>query len=215
MPFQSKPGPRDHWCLSLIIGLGIFSLALLPFRAILLVHPYVYAAVAGSRTGVVMIGAMAAEPTNSPWWPLGLVLAILSICKFDWIYFWAGKLWGRGMIEMVAGQSPRARRNAERAEKIAYKYATFAMAITFLPIPLPASVIYAALAASGVSWRKFIILDLLFATVLQSLYMYLGFRIGEPAVNLLKVYADYALWVSLGIVVIMIVTAVVRQRRRA
>lgn len=215
MPFETEPGARDRWCLWLIVILGFYSMALLPFRAVLITMPYVYATLAGSRTAVVMIGALAAPPTSNPWWPLGLVLATLSICKFDWVYFWAGKLWGRGLIEMVAGRSARARRGAERAEKIARRFGTLAMAITFLPIPIPASVIYAALAASGMSWRKFLFLDILFGLLLQSLYMYLGFRIGEPAVEIVKVYADYAWYVTLGIIVVMIVSAFWRNRDKA
>lgn len=212
MPFQSEPGPKDHWCLGLIMVLGIYSMALLPFRAVLITAPYLYATLAGSRTAVVMIGALAAPPTENPWWPLGLILATLSICKFDWVYFWAGKLWGRGLIEMVAGRSARARRGAERAERLARRFATPAMAVTFLPIPLPASVIYAALAASGMSWRKFFVLDVLFGFCLQALYLYLGYRIGEPAVEVVQIYADYAWYVVIGIFVVMVVSALWKRR---
>ncbi|GAA1721343.1 DedA family protein [Propioniferax innocua] len=214
MPFQEEPGRKDNVCLWLIILLGVYSMALLPFRAVLITMPYVYATLAGSRTAVVMIGALAAPPTENPWWPLGLILATVSICKFDWVYFWAGKLWGRGLIEMVAGRSPRSRRNAERAEEIARRHGTLAMAITFLPVPLPASVIYAALAAAGMSWRRFLILDVLFGFVLQSIYMYLGYRIGEPAVKVVKVYADYAWYVVIAIIVFMVVSAMWRNRRQ-
>ena len=118
------------------------------------------------------------------------------------------------MVEMVAGRSQRSRRNAERAESVARRYGTLAMAITFLPVPLPASVIYAALAAAGMSWRRFLFLDVLFGFVLQCIYMYLGFRIGEPAVEIVKVYADYAWYVTIAIIVFMIVSAMWRNRRQ-
>lgn len=209
-----KPGRADIGCFIAISVIGIYGLVLLPFRALLITQPYLYAAVAGSRTAVVTIGAMAAPPSSNPWWPVGLLLAILSIVKFDWIYFWAGRLWGQGLIEMVAGRSKRARRNAERAERLARKYATLAMLVTFLPVPLPASVIYAALGAAGMSWRKFIFLDVLFAVLLQSGYLYLGYRIGAPAVEVVKVYADYALYVTLGILAFMLVSWWWRKRRR-
>ena len=88
------------------------------------------------------------------------------------------------------------------------------MAITVLPVPLPASVIYAALAAAGMSWRRFLILDVLFGFVLQSIYMYLGYRIGEPAVKVVKVYADYAWYVVIAIIVFMVVSAMWRNRRQ-
>lgn len=209
-----KPGRADIGCFIAISVIGIYGLVLLPFRALLITQPYLYAAVAGSRTAVVTIGAMAAPPTSNHWWPLGLLMAILSIVKFDWIYFWAGRLWGQGLIEMVAGRSKRARRNAERAERLARKYATLAMLVTFLPVPLPASVIYAALGTAGMTWRKFLFLDVLFAVLLQSGYIYLGYRIGAPAVEVVKVYADYALYVSLAILLFMLVSWWWRKRRR-
>lgn len=209
-----KPGRADIVCFIAISVIGIYGLVLLPFRALLITQPYLYAALAGSRTAVVTIGAMAAPPTSNHWWWLGLLMAIVSIVKFDWVYFWAGRLWGQGLIEMVAGRSKRARRNAERAEKLARRYATLAMLVTFLPVPLPASVVYAALGAAGMSWRRFIVLDLTFAALLQASYIYLGYRIGAPAVELVKVYADYALYVSLAILAFMLLSWWWRKTRR-
>ena len=65
------------------------------------------AALTGSRSALVVLGV-----TNNPLWGLGLVLGILSIVKFDWIYFLAGRLWGRGLIELMGG--PLEARRQER-----------------------------------------------------------------------------------------------------
>lgn len=205
MPWGHKPTRTDKWCFGAITFLGLFSLSLLPFRAALITMPFLAAALTGSRTGVVMIGALTAvgEPT---WWPFWLAVAVVSVAKFDVVYFWAGKLWGRGIFEMVAGKSPRARRNAERAEKFAQKYAVPALFVTYLPIPVPAAVIYATLGAAGMRWRIFVAFDLLFAAVVQALYFYLGYRIGEPAVELVKEYGKYTWYLAIAILVGMIVT---------
>lgn len=205
MPWGHKPTRADLWCFATITFLGLYSLALLPFRAVLITMPFLAATLTGSRTGVVMIGALTAtgEPTS---WPIWLAVATISVMKFDLVYFWAGKLWGQGIFEMFAGKSPRARRNAERAEKFARKYAVPALFVTYLPIPLPAAVIYATLGAAGMTWRRFIAFDLLFAAIMQSLYFYLGFRIGEPAVELVKEYGKYTWYLALAILAGMLIT---------
>ncbi|WP_425308198.1 DedA family protein [Ammonicoccus fulvus] len=205
MPWGHKPTRADMACFWVLTLLGLYSLALLPFRAALLTKPFLAAVLTGSRTGVVMIGALAAVG-QAPIWPFWVAVATLSVMKFDLVYFWAGRRWGRGVFEMIAGKSPRARRNAERAERLALKYSIPALFITYLPIPLPAAVIYATLGAARMSWKKFIAFDLLFAAIMQSLYFYLGYRIGAPAVEVVAEYGKYLWYLSIVIIIGMIVT---------
>ncbi|GAB3711836.1 DedA family protein [Mariniluteicoccus flavus] len=214
LPWGHRPTRADMACFWLMGALGIYGLALMPFRAVLITRPYLAAALTGSRTGVVMIGAYAAANHDTRMVPLWWAIATLSVMKFDPIYFWAGKLWGRGVFEMVAGRSPRARRNAERAEKFAQRFEIPAIFLTYLPIPLPASVIYATLGAAGMTWRKFLVTNVVFAGLMQALYLYLGYRIGEPAVVVVKEYAKWAWYVTLGIIAAMIISWWVNERRK-
>lgn len=204
MPWGHKPTRADITCFTLISLLGVYALALLPFRAVLLTQPFVAATITGSSTSMVMIGARTAVG-EATWWPFWLAVATLSVMKFDLVYFWAGRLWGRGLFEMMVGKSPRARRNAERAERLALKYSVPALAITYLPIPLPAAVIYATLGTAGMSWRKFLGFDLLFAAVMRGVYFYLGLRIGEPAVEAVAAYGRYLWYLTLAILAGMII----------
>lgn len=213
LPWGHAPSRADMACFWLIGLLGIYGLVLLPLRPVLITRPYLAAALTGSRTGVVMIGAYAAAEHDTRWLPLWWLVATLSIIKFDPLYFWAGQLWGRGVFEMVAGRSPRARRGAERAESIARRYQVPALFLTYLPIPLPASVIYATLGAAGMTWRRFLLVNFVFAGLMQALYLYLGFRIGAPAVEVVKQYGNWALYVSLVILAVMLVGWLVRRRR--
>jgi membrane protein DedA with SNARE-associated domain len=187
---------------------------MLPLRPVLLGYtPYVLAGVSGSRTAMVMIGALAA--TGNPWWWLGWVIGTISIVKFDWVYFWAGKLWGRGLIEVMTGDSERARRRNERAERFALRWSVPAVLLTYLPVPLPGPIIYATVGAAGMSWRRFLVVDVLAAGLLQALYLYLGYRIGEPAVRLVTQYAKYSIWLSLVILAVMVVGMLWNNKRRA
>lgn len=189
---------------------GVYALVLLPLRPVLLgANTYLLAALGGSRTTAVTIGALAA--TGVGWWPLGLLLGTFGSVKFDPLYLWAGKLWGRGLIELVAGRSPRAARNAARAERLAERYGVLAILLTYV-IPLPSAVVIATVGAAGMRLRSFLMVDILGSATTRAAYIYLGYRIGQPAVDVVEVIARYSLYISLILLAGIIVNGVRRQR---
>lgn len=191
---------------------GVYALVLLPLRPVLLgANPYLLAALGGSRTSAVTIGALAA--TGVGWWPVGLVLGTFGSVKFDPLYWWAGRLWGRGLIELVAGRSARAARNAARAERLASRYGVLAILLTYL-LPLPSAVIIATVGAAGMRLRTFLLIDILGALSTRAAYLYLGYRIGQPAVDVVQVIARYSLWISLALLVGIVVNAVRTERAK-
>ena len=199
MPWKGKPSRNDVICWVSFSLTGIYALVLLPLRPVLLgANPYLLAALGGSRTSAVTIGALAA--TGVGFWPLGLLLGTFGATKFDWIYWWAGRLWGHGLIEMVAGRSPRAARNAARAERIARRFGIFAIMITYV-LPLPSAVVYATVAAAGMRLRTFLLVDIGTAAVTRAIFIYLGYWIGAPAVHVVEVIARYSWWISIALLV--------------
>lgn len=211
LPWRRKPTRADIACMSWMGGVAVYALVMLPLRpAILALSPVVVGAL-GYRTGLVMTGALAS--VGNPWWPLVLVLGTIGSIKFDWVYWWAGKLWGRTLIESWSGRSERARRRNERAERFAKKYETLAIIATFLPIPLPAGVIYAVLGEAGTSLKKFLTVGSLSGLVTTGLYMALGFWIGEPAVAVMDAYGQYLWYLSLGILAVMLIGWWWKQRK--
>ena len=213
LPWRGKPGRADIACWTAIAVIGIYSLVLLPLRPVLLgLNPYVLVGLNGSRSGTVTIGAQAAA-LGDPWWPLGLVLATVSIVKFDWVYWLAGKLWGHGLIDVLAGRSARAARNAARAEAIARKIGGPAVFLSYYIPIIPIVIIYASVGAAGMKLRTFLIYDLLGAITTRILFMYLGYRIGEPAIRVVDLIAKYSWYLSLAIIAGMVITAVWRRSR--
>ncbi|SDD84071.1 DedA family protein [Auraticoccus monumenti] len=211
MPWKGKPGRWDLVCWFGIMFMGLYSLVMLPLRAYLVVaNPVLQAGLTGSRSALVVLGV-----TDHPLWGLGLVLGILSLLKFQWVYFLAGRLWGRGLIDMMlTGRSARTRRIADRVEGLARRYGIPAIIVSYLPIPLPTSVVTPAVAIAGMRWRTFWTTHILCTIVLQSCWVALGFWLGEPARVVVEGYARISLWVSLALLVVVVVTVVVRQRRQ-
>lgn len=212
LPWKGKPGRRDIACWVAFSFTGLYALVLLPLRPVLLgANPYLLAALGGSRTSAVTIGALAA--TGVGWWPLGLLLGTIGAVKFDPIFWWAGKLWGRGLIEIVAGRSARAARNADRAERLTKRFGVAAILLGYV-IPLPSAVIYATLGATGMRLRTFLLIDVIGAASTRAIYIYLGYRIGQPAIDVVQVIAKYSLWLSLVLLAGVVISAIRQSVRR-
>ncbi|WP_146128813.1 DedA family protein [Corynebacterium sp. 13CS0277] len=216
MPWNSKPGKADLWCFGSIVAVGVVSLMLLPLRAWLLAAesrlPWLVALL-GSSVGGAALGSLAAVGTAVPLlWPL--LLGGLTRIKFDWVYWWAGNLWGRGMIEMSANQSARAARNYERAERWAKKMGWVGIFAAYIPIPLPLRlVVFVLMGAHGMPLKKFLLIDYIAATVWLAAYMVFGYVVGEPAVDLLSAYAKISNYVVLALVVVMVAGVMFRSRK--
>lgn len=205
LPWKHKPTRADITCLSWMGAASLYGLILLPLRPVILgLAPHLLGSL-GYRTGLVMTGALGS--LGDPWWPLVTLLGALMSMKFDWIFWWAGKLWGHGLIEVWSGRSERARRRNERAIAFTQRFETWAIFITYLPIPIPAAVVYAALGAAGTKLSKFLIVSFLSSLFTAGLYVYLGWTIGEPAVVVLDTYGQYLWYVSLAILAGMLFLA--------
>lgn len=210
LPWKHKPTAADLACFSWLGVVAIYSLVMLPLRPVLLeTAPNLLASI-GSWTGLVLVGARAA--VGDPWWPLVWLVATFGLIKFDWIYWWAGRLWGRDLIEVWSGRSERARKANERAERFARKYETWAIVATFLPIPLPRAVIFAVLGEAGTSLRKFLTVAISSSFVSAGGYLAVGYWIGEPAVVVMETYGRYLWYLSLAILVAMVASYWWRQR---
>ena len=210
MPWKGKPSRNDVLCWVGFSLTGVYALVLLPLRPVLLgANPYLLAALGGSRVSAVTIGALAA--TGVGFWPLGLLLGTFGAVKFNPLYWWAGKLWGRGLLEMVSGRSARAARNAARAERLAQRWGVLAIVITYV-LPLPSAVVYATVGAAGMRLRTFLLVDVATAATTRGLFIYLGYRVGEPAVAVLEEVARYSWWLSL-VLLAGVVLSMVRQSR--
>ncbi len=212
LPWSHKPTRADLGCLTAMGLVGVYGLVMLPLRPVMLgLAPHILGSL-GYRTGLVMVGALAS--VGDVWWPLVLLLGSLMAMKFDWIYWWAGRLWGRKIVEVwAAGKSERTRRWYDRVWGATRRYESLAIVVTYLPLPLPAGVIYAALGAAGTRLSKFLLVGAASSLVTTACYLALGFWIGEPAVELVDAYGRYLWYLSIAILVGMLAVYWWRQRR--
>lgn len=213
LPWRHQPSRAEVLCLSALGVVAVYALVMLPLRPVILgLAPHLLGSL-GYRTGLIMTGALAS--VGDPWWPLVWAVGALMVIKFHWVYWWAGRLWGRQILDMFAkDKSARTRRRYDKAWEVTHRFDTLALVATFLPIPLPAGVIFAAVGAAGTSLRKFLTVCVLSSLTTTAAYLWLGYTLGEPAVQVMDAYGRYLWYVSIAILVGMVGVAGWRSRTR-
>lgn len=214
LPWQGKPSRADKQCWAAIALLGVYGIILLPLRPVLLgLDSYALATVTGSNIAMADIGAKAATGPE-PWWWAALLVAALTSVKFDWIFWWAGKLWGHDIIKVMSGRSKWAAKTGAAAERLARKFGAPAIFLAwFIPF-LPGAIVAAFVGDVGMKLRRYMLIDFLGALCYRGFWMYLGYRIGEPAKDLVHEIARYANWFAIAMLVFVFVTTFVRMRRQ-
>ena len=210
LPWRHKPTKADLACFSWLAVVGIYGIIMVWLRfALITLSPHTLASL-GSWSGMVMVGALAR--VGDQWWPLVLFLGTFGLIKFDWIYWWAGRLWGPNLIEVWSGRSARARRINEWAERFARKYDLAALAISMIPFVPGRGVVVAVLGEAGTSLRRFLTVSVISSAVVNAGMLWLGIQIGEPAVEAVRLYGNYLLWLSGAVLVGTVVVAYRRQQ---
>lgn len=213
MPWKGKPGRADILCWIGFSVSGIIGLIMIPLRPILIGHsPLTLVAITGSRSGLVTSGALGAVG-RADWWPIALVLGIVSSMKWDPLFWWAGRLWGRGMIGVVAGRSRWAARWADKAEWLGRRYGIPAVLLCYV-LPLPAAVVYATVGMAGMRLRTFIVVDLIGSVLVCSFYVWLGFRLGQHAVSIVDLIAKYSGYLSIALIAFIVINAILQANRQ-
>ncbi|WP_158607547.1 DedA family protein [Flexivirga caeni] len=219
MPWRGRPSRAELWCIGLIIATGAYGLLTLPVRPWILgqwgapTRDYILACFNGSNIAMVDIGARIGVGQHLPMWWAAIIAASLTSIKFDWLWWWAGRLWGRGVIDMIASRSKWAARTAYYAEAIARRFGGPAVFLVwFIPL-LPSSIIYAFVGDARMSLRRFLFIDFLAGLTYRGLWMYAGYEMGTPAKDLVSQLAKYSMYLTIaGVIVVFI--GVFRQQRR-
>jgi membrane protein DedA with SNARE-associated domain len=210
VPWDGKPRREDLICWYAIAGMAVFYTAMWPLRPILIgSNPVLLELLTGSKESIIAAGAFAAVGSV----PLVVVVvaAVLGMMKFDAILWWAGTLWGAGIVGKFARRSKWAMRFAGKAGSLG-PWVMWPMVAMAPWTPVPSSLVYAAAGWTGMRLRTFLVLDGIGSLVRASIYTGAGYAIGQPAVDLAEAISANGIWVSLGIVVVMVVWQWVRRQ---
>jgi membrane-associated protein len=213
LPWTGRPQRADLICWFGIAASGLYALALIPIRPLLIGHhPVLLELLTGSMTSIVTAGAFA-RVGQVPL-VLAVVAAVPGMIMFDPFFWWAGRRWGRGMLTIFAGRGRRGGRLVARAEKYGRRLGWLGVVFAYY-LPIPAALLFVVAGWTGMRLATFVLLDIVGALLWIGLLTGLGYYLGQDAVDVAKTISHYGLWVSIGLVVAVIVTQRIKNRRPA
>jgi membrane protein DedA with SNARE-associated domain len=208
LPWAGRPRRADLICWFGIALSGVYGLALIPARPMLIGHhPVLLELLTGSMTSIVAAGAFA-RVGEVPL-ALAVVAAVPGMIMFDPFFWWAGRRWGRGMLTMFAGRSRRGGRLIARAERLGHRLGWLGVVLAYY-LPVPAALLFVVAGWTGMRLVTFVILDAMGALLWIGLLVGLGYYLGQDAVDVARTISRYGLWIAIG----LFAAALVVQRLR-
>ncbi len=213
LPWDGHPERTDIFLMGAITLSGLYLLALMPLTPTLVgSHPVVLELLKGSMTAMITMGAMARIGDASL--AVAVLAAIPGLMLFDWIYWWAGKRWGKRAIDVFLGNHPKAAARTAKLERVISRFGWLAIVIAYFQ-PVPNVLIYAAAGWTRMRLRTFLLLDLVGSLLWIALCVGLGYAIGQRAVDVAKGVSRYALYVTIALIVVIFVRQYLVARRRS
>jgi len=191
-PWHGRPRARDVLCLLAIAVSAVYAVATIPLTpALISTHPVLLELLTGSTSSVISAGAYA-DVDNKLQLALVVVAALPGIMRFDWVYWWAGRLWGHRIVERLGQRSPRMARLAGLAETRGRRWAGPLVAVAAF-LPGGASVaVYAAAGWAGMPLLTFVLWDTLGSAAWISAVAFGGYLLGSDGVTLAQLASRYA-----------------------
>jgi len=210
IPWAGRPRPVDILLWAGIVLSGVYYWAMLPFRAPLVgTHPVVLELLSGSTEAIITAAAFARLGHGTLL--VVLLAAIPGLMKFDWLYWWAGRLWGERLITLLSGKRNRGHKYMRRVQRWGRKFTWPAVVISpFLPIPT--AIIFAVVGWAGMRLVTFLILDAIGTLLWAGMLAGLGYALGHHAVVVAQTISHYGLWISIALVVVIVFFQVRSQR---
>jgi membrane-associated protein len=213
LPWDGKAERADLILMGGIVFSGLYLLALMPLTPSMVYdHPVILELLKGSMTAMITMGAKARIGEASLF--VAVLAAIPGLMWFDWLYWWAGKRWGKRAIDVFIGNHPKAVKRTAQLERLLERFGWLAIVIVYFQ-PVPNALVFAGAGLTGMRLRTFLLLDLVSKLLWIAFCVGLGYAIGQSAVDVAKGVSRYALYLTIGLIVIIFARQWWKSRGRA
>ncbi|RKS06366.1 membrane protein DedA with SNARE-associated domain [Nocardiopsis sp. Huas11] len=211
-PWQGKATRQDKALLVAFIVIPAVFLSLTPLKPLLIAdHPVGLAMLTGSNAAVGAASAFA-RIGEIPLW-LVLVAGVFGKIKVDWLFWWLGRRWGRGIVNLLT-PSERARRLADKVRDANPWWIRAALVFSYVP-GVPAGLVLVVAGWTGMRLGTFMALNALAALLMTGTVAAAGYAAGQAGVDIILVVDSYALWITIAIIFAMAFVPLIRQSIRA
>jgi membrane-associated protein len=212
LPWEGKATRGDKALVATVFGVMGLMLLTVPFRPFLLAsHPVALELVTGSLSAIGAGAAFARVGETSLW--LVVLAGVVGMVKLDWLFWLAGRRWGARVLALFA-PGPWAARFVERLRTAKPWLVRLAVVAGALP-GVPSVAVYCLAGLSRMRLATFLVFDALGALLMVGLVAGLGYGLGQHAVDVVLLVDEYALWVSLALIVGLSLLTGLRRSRAA
>jgi len=197
---------QDVLIVGPIIVNTIYYYAGIPLNALFLgSRPIFLSLIRGSTAAMIATGGFARIGSVSL---VAALLAPIPISMWtDPCYFYAGRRYGRRIIEYYERNDPRWRRRIARGERFFKRWGVWT--VVFAPfLPVPSALFYLAAGEAGMPFILFILADLFGTLMYIGVWVGAGWLAGQHAVDVAQTITHYAWWVVGGSILLVIVWSI-------
>jgi len=197
---------KDVACVGPIIVRSIYDYAGLPLNALLLgTHPVLLSALRGSTASMIAAGGFSRVGKASL---AGALLAPVPISMMtDPFFYWAGRRYGRRMLQYLERNDPRWRKRIARGERWFHRFGIWTVVFAAI-LPVPSAFFYMAAGDTRIPFWLFILADLVGTLMFIGLYVGAGWLAGQHAVDVAQTITHYAWWFIGGTFVLVVAWSV-------
>lgn len=190
----------DVLCLGPIILLTVYQFVMMFIAPSLLgPHPVLLTAIRGSSSAMIAAGAAARTGSASLWVVCIAPIAILMVA--DPFLYWAGRRYGRRILDYLAAQDPRWRRRMARSERWFQRWGAWSIAFGYYIPFVPATLFYLAAGESRMRIRTFALADIAGTLTWIGIHVGAGYAAGKSATNVAQSISHYGLWIAVAMIV--------------
>ena len=197
---------QDVLIIGPIVANTIYYYVGLPLNAFLLgTHPVLLEFIRGSTVSMLAAGGFARVGKVAL--PAALFAPVLISMWTDPCYFYAGRRYGRRIIEYYERNDARWRKRIARGERFFRKFGLWT--VVFAPfLPVPSALFYLGAGEAGMPFLLFLLADLAGQLLYIAMIVAIGWFVGQHAVDVAQSITHYAWWILGGTIVLVIVYSI-------
>ena len=212
-PWHGQPRARDLLCFGAFAVSVAYGVAMIPITPELIAsHPLLLELLSGSSSSIVAAGSFSAAGNK-----LALLQVIAAplpgMLKFNWLTWWAGRLWGPRVAERLGGRSPRAAAIAANVHRRGARLAKSAVLVAAL-VPGSGVPVYVAAGWVGLPLLTFLIFNTIGCAAWTAMLASCGYMLGSRGIALADLVARYGL-ATAAILALVTAAPYARRARRA